>query len=341
MTIAPGLGVVDALSSPTHVPDVDDGILELAPYEQEIVSGLTLDLETSGHTGPDDPGWVELARARWERMPERARLLVGRFKRFGNAGGCLLVRGLPVAAGATQPTPSKAGSVCSEPTAAAAVLSMFATGLGDPVAYRPEKSGALVQDVVPVPGLEKFQGNAGSKTMLSFHVENAFHEHRPEYISLLCLRSDHENVAGLLIASIRRARPLLDAATVAALSAPEFSTAAPPSFGAGVSCADPHPVLGGDPADPDLRVDFAATEPLTGRARRALAALAEVFGEVATTIRLQPGDWAIVDNRIAAHGRTRFVPRYDGFDRWLQRTYVNVDLRRSRALRAGDGYILG
>jgi L-asparagine oxygenase len=40
------------------------------------------------------------------------------------------------------------------------------------------------------------------------------------------------------------------------------------------------------------------------------------------------------------HGRTGFAPRYDGKDRWLQRTFVMNDLRRSRFQRPGDGYVL-
>jgi len=48
----------------------------------------------------------------------------------------------------------------------------------------------------------------------------------------------------------------------------------------------------------------------------------------------------IVDNRVTVHGRTAFRPRYDGADRWLQRTFAVADLRRSRDHRPDDGYIL-
>ena len=48
----------------------------------------------------------------------------------------------------------------------------------------------------------------------------------------------------------------------------------------------------------------------------------------------------MVDNRVTVHGRTAFRPRYDGRDRWLQRTFVAADLRRSREYRPGDGYVL-
>jgi hypothetical protein len=50
-------------------------------------------------------------------------------------------------------------------------------------------------------------------------------------------------------------------------------------------------------------------------------------------VRLLPGDLVIVDNRRAVHSRSEFEPRWDGKDRWLQRTYVSRDLAASEELR--------
>nr|BFE86607.1 hypothetical protein GCM10020093_092080 [Planobispora longispora] len=99
-------------------------------------------------------------------------------------------------------------------------------------------------------------------------------------------------------------------------------------------------MLSGAPEDPDMRVDLAATTPLTPRAEAALAELGEVFDRSAQSVRLLPGDLVIVDNRVTVHGRTAFQPRYDGRDRWLQRTFVAVNLRRSRDHRPADGHVL-
>ena len=90
----------------------------------------------------------------------------------------------------------------------AAFLTTISCGLGDPVAYREEKSGALIHDEVPVPGRESFIGNAGSRS-LPFHTENAFHPQSPDYVLLQCLRPDHERTAALRVGGIRRALPLL------------------------------------------------------------------------------------------------------------------------------------
>jgi L-asparagine oxygenase len=287
----------------------------------------------------DDPAWVAAARAAWDELPIGIRRGVRQFRRDSASSGTLLLRNLPVDEQALPSTPAVSGSVEQFGTVPAAILTMIACGLGDPAAFQAEKSGALVQDVVPVPGKEDVQGNMGSAP-LAFHNENAFHQHRPDFIMLLCLRADHDGAASLRTACIRNALPLLTEGTRAALGRPEFATEAPPSFGISGGQAPPHPVLSGDPADPDVRVDFHATCALTLAASAALAELQARLDEVGRNVRLSPGDLVIADNRVTVHGRTSFRPRYDGRDRWLQRTFVLSDLRRSRDSRPADGYVL-
>ncbi|GAA0460164.1 TauD/TfdA family dioxygenase [Streptomyces sp. NPDC046215] len=287
----------------------------------------------------DRPEWLTAARLAWPELPRDLVRALREFHRDSGPTGTLLIQGLPVGGDALPPTPARPGSVQREATLAAAVLTLVAGGLGDPAAYRPEKSGAIVQDVVPVPGQEDYQSNAGS-VRLSFHTENAFHPHRPDFVLLLCLRADHERVAELRTACIRQALPLLSDASRQALFSEEFVTEPPPSFGMSDGVSTPHAVLYGAAEDPDCCVDFAATKPTTGRAASALLELQDLFDRTAQDIRLVPGDLAIVDNRVTVHGRTPFRPRYDGQDRWLQRTFALTDLRRSRGSRAGDGHVL-
>ncbi|WP_031467213.1 TauD/TfdA family dioxygenase [Sciscionella sediminilitoris] len=305
--------------------------------DREELSRLARELIANGDGRIDDPAWIRAAAHAWERLPHTVRATIREFRRDSGRRGALLLRDLPVPE--LPPTPNEPGSVQHEATESAAALLMFAAGLGDPAAFRPEKGGAMVQNVVPVPGKEEFQGNAGS-VLLEFHNENAFHPHRPDFVMLLCLRADHEGIAGLRTACIREAFPLLSQESRAALFEPRFVTSAPPSFGAGRDATEPHAVLTGAPEDPDLRVDFAATEALTPTGTAALDELQQLFGRLAQNHLLRPGDLAIVDNRVTVHGRTAFTPRYDGADRWLQRTFALTDLRRSRELRALDGHVL-
>ncbi|WP_405658180.1 TauD/TfdA family dioxygenase [Streptomyces sp. NBC_01166] len=330
-----------AETTPDNTPSTGVARRELDPADTAACEQLARTLCTGENHQVDSPEWVERARDAWEELPLRLRRQVRRFRRHSGPTGTLVISALPAGQGALPPTPAVPGSVQRRATIGAAVLTMVACGLGEPIAYLAEKAGALVQDVVPVPGQETFHGNAGS-VPLSFHTENGFHPHPPDYVVFLCLRADHDRRAGMRIAGIRQALTHLTLASRQALFTPEFHTAPPPSFGpaAGEPDAKPRAVLSGAVEDPDIHMAQLVTTPLTPRAATALTEFGHACEATAHTLRLTPGDLVILDNRVTVHGRTAFHPRYDGADRWLQRTYVTTDLRRSRDYRPHDGQIL-
>jgi alpha-ketoglutarate-dependent taurine dioxygenase len=61
---------------------------------------------------------------------------------------------------------------------------------------------------------------------------------------------------------------------------------------------------------------------VTPRAQAALDALHRAVKLSTKQVVLEAGDLLVVDNERAVHGRTPFVPRYDGTDRWLKRALV-------------------
>lgn len=323
----------------TERPRADlDSYIELDDRES---AELLLQAQSLAQTPPgllDSQEWMLTARARSCELPARLREGLRRFRSDPGADGVLRVRGLPAIGG--RRTPTEPDSVEREASTPASALVLCAMGLGEVVAYRPEKRGAVVQNVVPVPGCEKLQSNAGSE-VLEMHVENAFHAYRPDFVTLSCLRADHGGNAKLKVACIRKALALISLADWEVLSSPRFQTSPPPSFGDYGENAPVHPVLAGAQDDPNLRVDFASTQPLDKRAASAIATLREALGAVCVTIPLAPGELAIVDNRVAVHGRTAFTPQYDGYDRWLQRVFVHLDPRRSRGARPAGGHVIG
>ncbi|MFI7004628.1 TauD/TfdA family dioxygenase [Nocardia sp. NPDC050175] len=320
-------------------------ITETAAVDVELAPGDTAEIDQlaralcGAQDRVDDPEWVARARHSWDALPLPLRRGVREFRRRSGLRGTLVIKGLPVDEAMLPATPSTPDSVQRAATVSAAVLTMLACGLGDPAAYLAEKSGALVQDVVPVRGKETFSGNAGS-VLLTFHNENAFHQHEPDYVLLLCLRADHDRIAGLRTACLREVLPLLTSASRETLFAPEFITAPPPSFPSDSEARAPKPLLSGAIEDPDIRMATIATTSLTPRAEAALTEFGQACNTVAHITRLAPGDLVIVDNRVTVHGRTAFQPRYDGADRWVQRTFAVADLRRSRDHRPDDGYVI-
>ncbi|MFD9397058.1 TauD/TfdA family dioxygenase [Streptomyces sp. NPDC060000] len=312
--------------------------LTLTGTERDQMARLAEELALFPPRLVDERAWMDAARRLACRLPLRVREEIRDYRHDPGKDGLLILRNLPVYDAVLPDTPTVPESVERQATLPAAVTSLISQSLGEVVAYREEKSGALVQNVVPVPGREESQSNAGS-TLLELHVENAFHPHRPDYVGLFCLRNDHSGTAGTLVSSIRRALVLVPDRVAEVLMAPRFVTQPPPSFHAGDSTPQ-HAVLDGDRDDPDIQVDFSATVPLDEEAAEALDVLRGALLDVAAMLVLQPGELAFVDNRLSVHGRTSFEPRYDGHDRWLHRTFVHLDNRRSRSHRAGNGFVL-
>jgi L-asparagine oxygenase len=271
------------------------------------------------------------ARALPARLLSR---LVG-FRVAGNGHGMLLIRDLPV--DSPLPLTPKSGCLSYWPAAARSTLTQLAvmSVLGHVIAYADEKHGDLVQDICPTAGQEHRQENTGSM-LLELHTEDGFHPFKPEIISLICLRGDHEQTAATVTASIKSVLSLLPESALRALREPiyriRFSTSfvgldGPPRH------SPPLPVLSGPGNDPDLCVDFHAMEATRSDGAAAFEALREAMIAALIGVVLTPGDLLVVDNRVAVHGRTGFVPRYDGKDRWLRRCFAVADLRPSRALR--------
>ncbi len=313
--------------------------LTLSSAECTEVHRLARDLAGREPRLIDERAWMDAARTLSSHLPLRLREEVRQYRHDPGPDGLLIIRNLPHDTGMLPATPTVPESVERRATVPSAIAVLVSLCLGEVVAYRQEKSGALVQNVVPVPGREASQSNAGSGTLLELHVENAFHPHRPDYVGLFCLRNDHSGTAGTLASSIRRALELLPPHCVEVLLQPRFVTQPPPSFHAGDS-AVAHPVLVGAPEDPDIQVDFTATIPMDDQAKAALEILRDAFLTVSAMLVLQPGELAFVDNRLAVHGRTTFEARYDGHDRWLHRTFVHLDNRRSRGHRVDNGFVL-
>jgi len=291
--------------------------------------------------GIDDHGFlVEVEVAIRRACPDLVAALVG-FRLAGTRDGIIILRGLPV----DEPLPStpERGAfhgAWHELSRSTVVQLMVMSVLGDVIAYADEKDGRLIQDISPVPGAENRQENTGS-CLLELHTEDGFHPHKPDFISLLCLRADHEREAMTVACGIRSVVSELAPDHVETLRQPLFRIRLSSSFvGTDVqSYSAPLAVLTGCPSDPDLCADFHAMEPMNDEAAAAFEALREAMRTSLVGVVLQPGDMLIIDNRKALHGRTGFAPRYDGQDRWLRRCFAVADLRASNAHRFPDSRV--
>jgi L-asparagine oxygenase len=336
----PGAGtssVTDASGRTWSIADPAEATFELDALQAADLAYVAHRLASEHDSGTeiDDHELLVKAEVAARRAsPDLVAALV-HFRLQGSRDGILLLRGLPV----DEPLPATpdAGAFnrswleLSRSTLSQLVVMSV---LGDVISYADEKEGRLIQDICPIPGAEHKQENTGS-TLLELHTEDGFHPNKPDFLSLLALRSDHAGEAMTVACGIRAILPELDENVVDVLRQPLYRIRLASSFvGTGVKrYSAPMPVLSGCPLDPDLCVDFHAMEPMTPAAAYAFEELREQMLGSLVGIALQPGEMLIVDNRKAVHGRTGFSPRYDGEDRWLRRCFAVADIRASHPMR--------
>jgi L-asparagine oxygenase len=290
----------------------------------------------------DTEGYIRQAQLESANLPEWMRRSALDFVRFGDETGAMMMSGLPI--GALPETPASADAARYTQVQAAAVLMLVASLLGQPYGYTQEMGGLPIQYVLPVPGAEATEMSVGSEKEITDHTEMVFMENNPQYVVLLCARADHEGIAGTTVAPIESILKVLDAHTVEVLHTPVFTTRIDESFVRGAGWGETRvggvAALTGPSERPRIHVDFAETRSTTPEGNEALSALRRAVWETRLEVRMRPGDLIAIDNRYAMHGRTPFVPRYDGNDRWLLRTFVTRDLEPSVEGRPDNGRII-
>jgi L-asparagine oxygenase len=247
--------------------------------------------------------------------------------------GAVVFRHLPIGpVPATPPTPT---SPTTKNWQSEALLLAVARRLGQPVGYAPEHGGDLVQNIVPVATSATRQISTSSKVTLMFHTETAFHPFRPRYVLLLCLRGDP--AAATTLASSAALVAALDSHHLDVLFQDRFRTAIDESHLAGGTqrLGPARPVFHGDRNRPTMVFDADLMMGIDPQAIDALQALTQAVEKHHVSVTLQTGDLLVVDNYLAVHGRSVFAPRFDGTDRWLQRTFVVSDLAPSAGARQG------
>jgi L-asparagine oxygenase len=295
------------------------------------LSGETWDLSGVPNTLDIQADDLDMVMRRCSRkLPELMHDELLSFADRPDATGAVLFKGVPV--GTLPPTPESPTASTEKDCVSEMMLLAAGRALGQPVGYLPEHGGLVVQNLIPTRAGAYRQVSTSSAVTLAWHTEAAFHPHRPRYLLLLCLRGDPQ--ARTTLASIREIVATLSLRTRHLLSQPMFRTAADESYvGSGSRRRGPRvSVLSGSFDSPRMVFDADLMVGLDDASQNALSELTSAIEDHHTGVVLEPGDLLVVDNSIAVHGRSPFTPRFDGTDRWLQRTFIIPDL----AAAAGD-----
>ena len=316
------------------------------------------------HRSPEDPEFLAEADVIAHDLPRRVRSALRRFRLFEPREAILTVSGYPVDQARVGPTPRhwRERDPANDTAPEEILLVLMGSLLGDPIAWSTQQDGRVVHDIFPIRGHEKEQLGSGSEELLTWHVEDAFHPYRGDYLGMMCLRNPDR--VPTTFAPLARVR--LGEEQLRVLASPFFTirpdeSHLPRNRGSGAGgedaevrerayrkiermATDPErvPVLFGDPRAPYLRLDPYFMDPVEDPA--AQATLDELIRGIDGALEdqvLEAGDFCFIDNFQAVHGRKPFSARYDGTDRWLKRINVVRDLRKSRdARRSSESRVL-
>ncbi|MDT0542621.1 MULTISPECIES: TauD/TfdA family dioxygenase [Streptomyces] len=254
------------------------------------------------------------------------------FGRHADTPGVARVGNLPVEHGLPD-TPDDGGPCRTKSTYLSEGVLLGLSGmLGEPVEFTTEKNGQLIHDVIPVADGATTQTNRSSTVFLNFHNDIVYDEagsynaSNPDFLVLNCLRADHEGVAGTYYADARDVCQALDASSLKLLTEPLFRLNAPGGYarlvGKSETLSAPAPIISGPEWCPEIASSANGVHALSPEAEAALRRLQSACREVAHEVFLRPGQALLINNRKGLHARSEFEPRYDGRDRWLQRTYI-------------------
>jgi L-asparagine oxygenase len=311
-------------------------VITLAPHAEPTVIADGTWATTTPARGPiEDTHFLAAVGHNGRNLPASVHDALTDFADDAGAAGGLLIRNVPI--GDVPGTPDSPTAHVDKDLVSEFNLLTVARLIGQPVGYLPEHGGSIVQNILPVKAAADRQVSTSSKVTLMFHTEAAFHPFRPRYLVLLCLRGDRDHQARTTLASIREVAPLLDDRTRTVLFEPRFRTAVDESYvGTRSSRLGPETsVLSGRWQSPSMVFDVDLMQGTDTEAAAALTTLAEAIAAHHTGVVLEAGDMLVIDNDVAVHGRTAFVPRFDGTDRWLQRSFAVTDLSASAGDRVG------
>jgi L-asparagine oxygenase len=213
-------------------------------------------------------------------------------------------------------------------------IGIISAVLGEMIGYIGENEGSLIQQVVPIPSLASVESNNGSYESLRLHCENVFSiGFYPQYLILHCIRSD--SGAATIWFEVDDLIKSLPDDLLNTLYQPIFRFPVPKSFGGVIPSLNNtfysglSPILLGSIDFPEMRIDFTGMTSDLEIGQNAIMELEKFMNlnEICYSITLEPGQTLIINNRIAAHGRSAYNPNFDNLAslRWLQRTFLHKD----------------
>ncbi len=284
-----------------------------------------------------------------QELPLRLRKIFHEFRNRKTSAGYLLLQGFSWDDDSIGPTPSHWDAPWDAPNTLRQEIFQYliSSSAGEIFGWLTQENGRYLRHIVPIKSDRKEQLGGSSDVTLLWHVEEAFHPHRADMMTIMCYRNEEEACTNICSATdMDIPKKYWDV-----LSQPRFIIKPDASHSPENNKSahwnldevrfskirkfleDPAPVavLEGVPGEENLLVDEAFMEALPGdhEAAEALEWLFQHMNDKKRAIVMKPGDILLIDNRMTAHGRSPYVPNYGPKARWLRRVNITTDLRKS------------
>lgn len=327
--------------------------LVLSEVEVSEVKSLLDDLVARYDT-VEDAEFLREAAVVAHDLPRRVRQHLTDFKLLEPMSALCVISGYPIDEERIGDTPThwKNRACPSQTLPEEMLLVLYGSLLGEPIAWATQQDGRLVHDILPIKGHENEQLGSGSEQLLWWHVEDAFHPYRGDYLGMMCLRNPDQ--VATTFASLENIE--LDQQSREKLFEPHYTIRPDEShlkknksevreidrlleasyreIERMNTRPDLIPIFCGDRESPYIRLDpYFMNRPSDSEAQEAFERLCSAIEKKLEDLVLAGGDFCFIDNFKAVHGRRPFKARYDGKDRWLKRINVARDLRKSRSAR--------
>ncbi|HEX8115472.1 MAG TPA: guanitoxin biosynthesis L-enduracididine beta-hydroxylase GntD [Kofleriaceae bacterium] len=330
--------------------------LTLAKREIDQIAGLLAEVKQR-FTNTESQEFLDEVGLYAHQLPYRVRQFMHRYKLGHFSEGLCCLSGFVIDDAKLGDTPRHwlDGSDAVSSLEERILHFMCASLLGEVFGWSTQQKGRIIHDVFPIKDYEFAQLGFSSKEPLTWHTEDAFHDYRPDYLALMCLR----NRDGV---GTHCCKPDYSALTDEQRSylfgkhytiKPDNSHLSVNNFLSDTQAAEREAsfrdieqmasapqkvsVLFGHPDDPYLRIDpYFMERAEDPKAQDALDAFIRLIEASYREYPLEQGDIFFINNLRVVHGRRSFVARYDGKDRWLKRLLISRDLGKSRDRRAHD-----
>jgi L-asparagine oxygenase len=312
----------------------EDHTIELQPGNIELLNKLASTITADPTDNPEL--FCKQAKECSENVPQYLKDILVNFALKGNDNGFLLIKteGF-VDENSIEKTPEGNNNRVGEKTLLARVQSILVNVIAEIISYEAECYGRLFQDVVPIKTMETQQTSMGSNIELEIHTEQAFSKLKPDILSLACLRGDLEALTYIL--PVQLILENLTENEILSLYDPLWKIGVDLSFKLNNQIdgelRGPIPILQGSHIDPILVFDQDLMIGINNEANVLKNKIVNIYHEHKYQHNLKPGEIIFIHNLHAVHGRSRFLPRYDGFDRFLIRCFSVFDFEKSSYAR--------